>query len=480
MTEHIQPPVDAGTICEICTMQDPGILTQPSRRVWIRTPEGLLRQMEVSDSRIPENSKPDGSSQKEGLNPGAGPETETDMDQDAGTGSGGERELPEPVAAAEETAETQGVGEHDSQPGSGESGYQTAADGSHPEISPGLTEDRDSSDDPATDTESKDGEDKTDPDAADKNVDAAGQGCADPAPAVSDDSQPERPGEKPADKDPDKKPAGSVQEKPTGCIQTPALLFPSAKPSELPKTEESGSGESRAPEGSAPVSGTVTGTGLQDPAVSASGSMEEKLRPILTAPTPVPEPIPAGAGETLIQPGTPGTDLTQPASASQIETGVDITVQTGLVIAREKNRERQGPEQSAESLKAESSGHLVKSGGLLFDWDQEEGLRILETRTPPVRFSVQETADTVQLRLPPEQTILSAQVDGEPIPVQKDEQGNNLLEVPRGRTVREVRALTSTGTLLEHQIGSSQSMNWFSLWPILLAPVLWLKRRHHG
>ena len=195
MTEHIQPPVDAGTICEICTMQDPGILTQPSRRVWIRTPEGLLRQMEVSDSRIPENSKPDGSSQREGLNPGAGPETETDMDQDAGTGSGGERELPEPVAAAEETAETQGVGEHDSQPGSGESGYQTAADGSHPEISPGLTEDRDSSDDPATDTESKDGEDKTDPDAADKIVDAAGQGCADPAPAVSDDSQPERPGE---------------------------------------------------------------------------------------------------------------------------------------------------------------------------------------------------------------------------------------------------------------------------------------------
>ncbi|WP_435052668.1 hypothetical protein, partial [Faecalibaculum rodentium] len=94
MTEHIQPPVDAGTICEICTMQDPGILTQPSRRVWIRTPEGLLRQMEVSDSRIPENSKPDGSSQKEDLNPGAGPETETDMDQDAGTGSGGERELP--------------------------------------------------------------------------------------------------------------------------------------------------------------------------------------------------------------------------------------------------------------------------------------------------------------------------------------------------------------------------------------------------
>lgn len=208
--------------------------------------------------------------------------------------------------------------------------------------------------------------------------------------------------------------------------------------------------------------------------------MEEKLRPIVTAPAPIPEPIPAGAGETLVQPGTPGTDLTQPASASQIETGVDITVQTGLVTAREKNRERQGPEQSAESLKAEYSGHLVKSGGLLFDWDQEEGLRILETRTPPVRFSVQETADTVQLRLPPEQTILSAQVDGEPIPVQKDEQGNNLLEVPRGRTVREVRALTSTGTLLEHQIGSSQSMNWFSLWPILLAPVLWLKRRHHG
>ena len=161
MTEHIQPPVDAGTICEICTMQDPGILTQPSRRVWIRTPEGLLRQMEASDSRIPENSKPDGSSQKEGLNPGAGPETETDMDQDAGTGSGGERELPEPVAAAEETAETQGVGEHDSQPGSGESGYQTAADGTHPEISPGLTEDPDSSDDPATDTDSKDGEEKT-------------------------------------------------------------------------------------------------------------------------------------------------------------------------------------------------------------------------------------------------------------------------------------------------------------------------------
>nr|WP_289770435.1 hypothetical protein [Faecalibaculum rodentium] len=122
----------------------------------------------------------------------------------------------------------------------------------------------------------------------------------------------------------------------------------------------------------------------------------------------------------------------------------------------------------------------MKSGGLLFDWDQEEGLRILETRTRPVRFSVQETADTVQLRLPPEQTILSAQVDGEPIPVQKDEQGNTLLEVPRGRTVREVRALTSTGTLLEHQIGSSQSMNWFSLWPILLTPVLWLKRRHHG
>ena len=208
--------------------------------------------------------------------------------------------------------------------------------------------------------------------------------------------------------------------------------------------------------------------------------MEEKLRPIVTAPAPVPEPIPAGAGETLAQSGTPGTDLTQPASASQIETGVDITVQTGLVTAREKNRERQGPEQSAESLKAESSGHPVKSGGLLFDWDQEEGLRILETRTRPVRFSVQETADTVQLRLPPEQTILSAQVDGEPIPVQKDEQGNTLLEVPRGRTVREVRALTSTGTLLEHQIGSSQSMNWFSLWPILLAPVLWLKRRHHG
>lgn len=464
MTEHIQPPVDAGTICEICTMKDPGILTQPSRRVWIRTPEGLLRQMEVSDSRIPENSKPDGSSQKEDLNPGAG------------TGSGRERELPEPAAAAEETAETQGVGEHDSQPGSGESGYQTAADGTHPEISPGLTEDPDSSDDPATDTDSKDGEEKTDPDAADKIVDAAGQGCADPAPGVSDDSQPERPGENLADKEP----SGSVQEKPTGCIQTPALLFPSAKPSELQKPEESGSGGSRPPEGSAPVSGAVTGTGLQDPAVSASGSMEEKLRPIVTAPAPVPEPIPAGAGETLVQPGIPGTDLTQPASASQIETGVDITVQTGLVTAREKNRERQGSEQSTESLKAEYSGHLVKSGGLLFDWDQEEGLRILETRTPPVRFSVQETADTVQLRLPPEQTILSAQVDGEPIPVQKDEQGNNLLEVPRGRTVREVRALTSTGTLLEHQIGSSQSMNWFSLWPILLAPVLWLKRRHHG
>lgn len=464
MTEHIQPPVDAGTICEICTMQDPGILTQPSRRVWIRTPEGLLRQMEVSDSRIPENSKPDGSSQKEDLNPGAG------------TGSGRERELPEPAAAAEETAETQGVGEHDSQPGSGESGYQTAADGTHPEISPGLTEDPDSSDDPATDTDSKDGEEKTDPDAADKIVDSAGQGCADPAPGVSDDSQPERPGENLADKEP----SGSVQEKPTGCIQTPALLFPSAKPSELQKPEESGSGGSRPPEGSAPVSGAVTGTGLQDPAVSASGSMEEKLRPIVTAPAPVPEPIPAGAGETLVQPGIPGTDLTQPASASQIETGVDITVQTGLVTAREKNRERQGSEQSTESLKAEYSGHLVKSGGLLFDWDQEEGLRILETRTPPVRFSVQETADTVQLRLPPEQTILSAQVDGEPIPVQKDEQGNNLLEVPRGRTVREVRALTSTGTLLEHQIGSSQSMNWFSLWPILLAPVLWLKRRHHG
>lgn len=464
MTEHIQPPVDAGTICEICTMKDPGILTQPSRRVWIRTPEGLLRQMEVSDSRIPENSKPDGSSQKEDLNPGAG------------TGSGRERELPEPAAAAEETAETQGVGEHDSQPGSGESGYQTAADGTHPEISPGLTEDPDSSDDPATDTDSKDGEEKTDPDAADKIVDAAGQGCADPAPVVSDDSQPERPGENLADKEP----SGSVQEKPTGCIQTPALLFPSAKPSELQKPEESGSGGSRPPEGSAPVSGAVTGTGLQDPAVSASGSMEEKLRPIVTAPAPVPEPIPAGAGETLVQPGIPGTDLTQPASASQIETGVDITVQTGLVTAREKNRERQGSEQSTESLKAEYSGHLVKSGGLLFDWDQEEGLRILETRTPPVRFSVQETADTVQLRLPPEQTILSAQVDGEPIPVQKDEQGNNLLEVPRGRTVREVRALTSTGTLLEHQIGSSQSMNWFSLWPILLAPVLWLKRRHHG
>lgn len=390
MTEHIQPPVDAGTICEICTVEDPGILTQPSRRVWIRTPEGLLRQMEVSDSRIPENSKSDGSSQKEDLNPGAG------------TGSGRERELPEPAAAAEETAETPGVGEHD--------------------------------------------------------------------------SQPERPGENLADKEP----SGSVQEKPTGCIQTPALLFPSAKPSELQKPEESGSGGSRPPEGSAPVSGAVTGTALQDPAVSASGSMEEKLRPIVTAPAPIPEPIPAGAGETLVQPGTPGTDLTQPASASQIETGVDITVQTGLVTAREKNRERQGPEQSAESLKAEYSGHLVKSGGLLFDWDQEEGLRILETRTPPVRFSVQETADTVQLRLPPEQTILSAQVDGEPIPVQKDEQGNNLLEVPRGRTVREVRALTSTGTLLEHQIGSSQSMNWFSLWPILLAPVLWLKRRHHG
>ncbi len=464
MTEHIQPPVDAGTICEICTMKDPGILTQPSRRVWIRTPEGLLRQMEVSDSRIPENSKPDGSSQKEDLNPGAG------------TGSGRERELPEPAAAAEETAETQGVGEHDSQPGSGESGYQTAADGTHPEISPGLTEDPDSSDDPATDTDSKDGEEKTDPDAADKIVDSAGQGCADPAPGVSDDSQPERPGENLADKEP----SGSVQEKPTGCIQTPALLFPSAKPSELQKPEESGSGGSRPPEGSAPVSGAVTGTGLQDPAVSASGSMEEKLRPIVTAPAPVPEPIPAGAGETLVQPGIPGTDLTQPASASQIETGVDITVQTGLVTAREKNRERQGSEQSTESLKAEYSGHLVKSGGLLFDWDQEEGLRILETRTPPVRFSVQETADTVQLRLPPEQTILSAQVDGEPIPVQKDEQGNNLLEVPRGRTVREVRALTSTGTLLEHQIGSSQSMNWFSLWPILLAPVLWLKRRHHG
>lgn len=464
MTEHIQPPVDAGTICEICTMKDPGILTQPSRRVWIRTPEGLLRQMEVSDSRIPENSKSDGSSQKEDLNPGAG------------TGSGRERELPEPAAAAEETAETQGVGEHDSQPGSGESGYQTAADGTHPEISPGLTEDPDSSDDPATDTDSKDGEEKTDPDAADKIVDSAGQGCADPAPGVSDDSQPERPGENLADKEP----SGSVQEKPTGCIQTPALLFPSAKPSELQKPEESGSGGSRPPEGSAPVSGAVTGTGLQDPAVSASGSMEEKLRPIVTAPAPVPEPIPAGAGETLVQPGIPGTDLTQPASASQIETGVDITVQTGLVTAREKNRERQGSEQSTESLKAEYSGHLVKSGGLLFDWDQEEGLRILETRTPPVRFSVQETADTVQLRLPPEQTILSAQVDGEPIPVQKDEQGNNLLEVPRGRTVREVRALTSTGTLLEHQIGSSQSMNWFSLWPILLAPVLWLKRRHHG
>ncbi len=475
MQECMIQPVQSAEIREEQAAGQETVLNGPGW-VLVKTSEGGFRIL------LPENGKNGKENRDHSL---CEERHETGGDDGSRIGSSDEKE----TAAKDAAGTDAGEGEPD-EPGANQTVPDTSASGNEPaepdekqELMTDSAGDREP-DNPVsdaggqTDKESAGDENReepeagpevedagTDPENGDSTVDVpedAGPDNAGEEEGTEPDKQPAAEPEKPVTPDaeqpalPLEKPEGSA----TGCIRLPDTLFPSGEP------------------------------------VNA-----DQQQPEITVPS-VPEAGPAATVTPLLPPDAESWP-DQPVRQPVVQTGPSLEAAFILNQERQTDSGRTlQPDRWAESASAaetagpatDLSGTLaaaadksgsepvqVRAGSRLFSWNPQEGLKVMQDQQPavPSRFTVVEDGQRVQLILPGPEPVLSAQVNGQTVPVQQRQEGS-VIEVTRAYAGQQVRALTASGKVIEQQIAGRNTGGWLALWPALLAPVIWLRRRRHG
>ncbi|WP_305233826.1 hypothetical protein [uncultured Faecalibaculum sp.] len=223
------------------------------------------------------------------------------------------------------------------------------------------------------------------------------------------------------------KPEGSA----TGCIRLPDTLFPSGGP---------------------------VNAGEQQPEItepSVSEAVPVQTGTLLLAPE---------AGSWLVglvkQPVVQAGPSVEAASIldKERQTEPASTLQTSRLTESPTMAETAGPAADLSGALAAAAGRTgsepvqVRAGSRLFSWNPQEGLKVMQNQETavPSRFKVVEDGQRVQLILPGPEPVLSAQVNGQTVPVQQRQEGS-VIEVTRAYAGQQVRALTASGKVIEQQ-----------------------------
>lgn len=472
MQECMIQPVQSAEIREEQAAGQETVLNGPGW-VLVKTSEGGFRILlpengkngkEIRDHSLCEERCATGSDDdsRNGMPEQQEPAAKDPADADAGEG---EQDGPEADQTVPDTGES---GEEQDEPldEKQETMTDSAGDGEpeKPVSDSGLQTDEESAGDenrqePETDDSG------TDPEKGDAAADVPDDAESDNAgeeegtePVEQPAAKPEKPvlpdAEQPAP--PLEKPEGSA----TGCIRLPDTLFPSGGPvnagEQQPEITEPSVSEA------VPVQ---TGTLLLAP---EAGSWLVRL-----VKQPVVQAGPSVEAASILD----KERQTEPAS----------TLQTSRLTESPTMAETAGPAADLSGALAAAAGRTgsepvqVRAGSRLFSWNPQEGLKVMQNQETavPSRFKVVEDGQRVQLILPGPEPVLSAQVNGQTVPVQQRQEGS-VIEVTRAYAGQQVRALTASGKVIEQQIAGRNTGGWLALWPALLAPVIWLRRRRHG